>query len=83
MIKAGDFALMTYQRFDKRLDNISIYIEGDGRAWETKYRLSEDPTPSNPVALRLAAVDPAANIAYIARPGQYPLSGFPAYDSKY
>ena len=82
-IKAGDFTLMTYQRFNKRSDTISIYIEGDGRAWETKHRLSGDPTPSNPVALRLAAVDPADNIAYIARPGQYPLSGFPECDSRY
>ena len=82
-IKAGDFTLMTYQRFNKLSDKISIYIEGDGRAWESKHRLSDDPTPSNPMALRLAAVDPADNIAYIARPGQYPLSGFPECDSKY
>lgn len=82
-IKAGDFTLMTYQRFNKRSDSISIYIEGDGRAWETKHRLSEDPTSSNPVALRLAAVDPADNIVYIARPGQYSLSGIPECDSKY
>ena len=82
-IKADDFTLMTYQRFDKRSDNMSIYIEGDGRAWETKYRLSDDPTPLNPVALKLAAVDPADNIAYIARPGQYSISGVPECDSKY
>jgi hypothetical protein len=82
-IKAGDFTLMTCQRFNKRSDNVSVYIEGDGRAWETKYRLSGDPTPSNPVALKLAAVDPADNIAYIARPGQYPPSGFPECDARY
>jgi hypothetical protein len=82
-LKAGDFTLMTYQKFNRRSDTISIYIEGDGRAWETKYRLSDDPTPSNPVALRLAAVDPADNIAYMARPGQYSLSGVPPCDPKY
>jgi hypothetical protein len=82
-IKAGDFTLMTYQRFKKHSDSISIYIEGDGRAWETKHRLSDDPTPSNPVALRLAAVDSSGNIAYIARPGQFTASGFPECDSKY
>ena len=82
-VKAGDFTLMTYQRFNKLSDKISIYIEGDGRAWETKHRLSDDPTPSNPVALRLAAVDPADNVAYIARPGQYSPSRFPECDSKY
>jgi len=82
-IKAGAFTLMTYQRFNKVSDKIHIYIEGDGRAWESKHELSQDPTPSNPVALRLAAVDPADNIAYMARPGQYPLSGIPECDSKY
>jgi len=82
-IKAGDFTLMTYQRFNRSTDSISIYIEGDGRAWESKYRLSDDPTPLNPVALRLAAVDPADNIAYIARPGQYSPSGMPDCAPKY
>ncbi|MCX5714511.1 MAG: alpha/beta hydrolase [Candidatus Omnitrophica bacterium] len=82
-VKAGGFTLMTYQRFSKLSDSISIYIEGDGRAWETKHRLSEDPTPSNPVALTLTTVDPAKNVAYIARPGQYSLSGFPECNSKY
>jgi dienelactone hydrolase len=33
--------------------------------------------------LRLAVVDPAENVAYIGRPGQYSLSGFPECDSKY
>ena len=82
-LKAGDFTLMTQQRFNKGSNTMSIYIEGDGRAWETKYVLSDDPTPSNPVALRLAALDPADNLAYIARPGQYSLSGIPACDAKY
>ena len=82
-VKAGDFTLMTYKRLNNHSDSISIYIEGDGRAWETKHGLSDDPTPSNPIALRLAAVDPADNVAYIARPGQYSLSDFPECDSKY
>lgn len=82
-VKAGGFTLLTYHRFSKSSDKISIYIEGDGKAWETKHRLSDDPTPSNPVALRLAAVDPADNVIYIARPGQYSASGFADRDSKY
>ena len=79
-VKAGIFTLATYQRFasaQKRdsqpgPENIRIYIEGDGRAWETKSRLSDDPTPSNPVALELATVDQSDAVAYIARPGQFP-----------
>jgi hypothetical protein len=82
-LKAGDFTLITYRKLGKASDSITIYIEGDGRAWDTKHRLSDDPTPLNPIALKLAAVDPADNVAYIARPGQYSLSGFPDCNSKY
>ncbi|MCX5656668.1 MAG: alpha/beta hydrolase [Candidatus Omnitrophica bacterium] len=82
-IKADNFTLMTYQKLNKHSDSIRIYIEGDGRAWENKHKISLDPTPSNPVALKLAAVDPADNVAYIARPGQYSLSGLPECNSKY
>lgn len=82
-INAGDFTLMTFQRINRRSGILNIYIEGDGRAWETKHQLSDDPTPLNPVALRLAAVDPADNIVYIARPGQYSPSGFPECNSRY
>ncbi len=70
-IKAGIFTFMVYQRFGGLSDKLSIYIEGDGRAWESKHRLSSDPTPLDPVGLRLAVVDPTVNLAYIARPGQY------------
>jgi len=82
-VKAGAFTLMTYQKFRKPSDRIRVYIEGDGRAWETMHELSSDPTPSNPMALRLASIDPADNIAYIARPGQYSPSGIPDCNSSY
>jgi hypothetical protein len=80
-VQADRFTLMSYQRFNGRSDSISIYIEGDGRAWETQHSLSNDPTPLNPMALRLAVLDPADNVAYIARPGQY--SRVPGCDPKY
>ncbi|MCX5666820.1 MAG: alpha/beta hydrolase [Candidatus Omnitrophica bacterium] len=70
-IKAGIFTLTTYQRFKASSEKIRIYIEGDGRAWETKHRLSDDPTPSNPVALALAISDLSDAVVYIARPGQF------------
>ena len=71
-IKVSDFKLMTYQHFKAPCESVRIYIEGDGRAWETRNKLSEDPTPSNPIALRLAGADQSDNVAYIARPGQFP-----------
>ncbi len=71
-MKSGIFTLATYRRFGVPSDTIRVYIEGDGRAWETKSRLSEDPTPSNPLALVLATDDPSDTVVYIARPGQFP-----------
>lgn len=51
---------------------LRVYIEGDGRAWLTRGRPSADPTPRNPVALRLAARDPGSDpVLYLARPCQY------------
>ena len=82
-LKSGAFTLLTYQRFNKHSDKIVIYIEGDGKAWENRHQLSDDPTPSNPLALKLAALDFGRNIAYIARPGQFSQSGFPDCEATY
>jgi dienelactone hydrolase len=71
-ITAGDFLLTTYHRGLNIADkNLMIYIEGDGSAWDKKYRLSKNPTPNNPLALKLAAKDSADSILYIARPCMY------------
>lgn len=48
-----------------------VYLEGDGYAWAQRYRLSKDPTPYNPVAARLAALDRSPNVLWLARPCQY------------
>ena len=48
-----------------------VYIEGDGKAWRSRYHVSADPTPQNPVALKLALRDPRPGILYLARPCQY------------
>lgn len=48
-----------------------VYIEGDGFAWVTRSRLSDDPTPINPVAAKLMGIDPSHCKMYLARPCQY------------
>ena len=48
-----------------------LYIEGDGFAWIDRDTISDNPTPKNPLALKLAALDAAANVFYLARPCQY------------
>lgn len=50
---------------------LTLYIEGDGLAWLTSSQPSVDPTPNNPVALRMALAQPGGNAAYLARPCQF------------
>ena len=60
---------------DGPVDEVHVYIEGDGYAWATTTDPSDDPTPINPLALRLAAVDDAPNVLYLARPCQFRPAG--------
>lgn len=52
-------------------EHLTIYIEGDGFAWVSASSPSSDPTPIDPLALRLALAQPAGNVAYLARPCQF------------
>jgi dienelactone hydrolase len=70
-IRTALFSLTAFERLTAPAEPVDIYIEGDGLAWLGSTRPSSDPTPLDPVALRLAALDPAANVVYIARPCQY------------
>ncbi len=65
------FILTGYSRIAKKGMPISIYIEGDGLAWLSRSQISLDPTPTNPIGLRLATIDQSANVLYLARPCQY------------
>ncbi len=52
-------------------ERLTVYIEGDGFAWRTPSLPSSDPTPIDPLALKLALAHPGGNAAYLARPCQY------------
>lgn len=52
-------------------DVLTVYIEGDGLAWITRSLPSPDPTPRNPVALKLALNHGPGAAAWLARPCQY------------
>ncbi len=54
-----------------------VYIEGDGRAYVNRRTPSNDPTPGNPMALRLALADPSLRVLYLGRPCQYTRGGEP------
>lgn len=58
-----------------------VYLEGDGLAFLGSHTISPDPTPNDPVGLRMALAHGNAAVAYLARPCQYAASGpcGPAY----
>lgn len=71
-IPAGPFDLRAYLPHTPVAgDVLTIYIEGDGFAWLSGSTPSADPTPRDPVGLRLALAHPTGNAAYLARPCQY------------
>jgi dienelactone hydrolase len=71
-LDAKAFVLAAFVPPDLRqADTLSIYMEGDGLAWIDAAMPSFDPTPVDPLALRLALRDAAAGTVYLARPCQY------------
>lgn len=68
-IDAGGFALFALLRGAG--GTVTVYIEGDGAPWPSVFLPPRDPTPWRPVALALAARDPAPAVAYLGRPCQY------------
>nr|MBF0223342.1 dienelactone hydrolase family protein [Desulfobulbaceae bacterium] len=71
IVRTNLFSLVTYSKFNDTGQSVHVYIEGDGHAFTANKYPSSDPTPHDPVALRLAALDPQPNVLYIARPYQY------------
>lgn len=51
--------------------HLTIYVEGDGLAWLSSTQASSDPTPRDPMGLRLALAQPVGAAVYLARPCQY------------
>lgn len=70
-VEGRPFALAAFARNPDAGQPVTVYIEGDGLAWITPSRPSTDPTPRDPVGLRLAARDGGRNVVYLARPCQY------------
>ena len=69
--RTNKFNIAGYMTQLSENDEVSVYIEGDGFAWIDRYTISPDPTPLDPIALRLASIDRSQNVIYLARPCQY------------
>lgn len=70
-VDAPPFILAAFVRNVVPSQPVVVYIEGDGLAWASRSRPAMDPTPPDPVGLRLAAADTAPNVIHLARPCQY------------
>lgn len=70
-VSAGSFRLTLFARVLDPAAPVVVYIEGDGLAWKSRSEPSHDPTPRNPVGLKLAGIDRSPNVIYLARPCQY------------
>jgi len=71
LLNAGIFNLTSWEKIKRPGADVTVYIEGDGLAWVSRYKKSMNPTPPNPLGLRLAAADTSENVVYLARPCQY------------
>ncbi|MEQ9226349.1 MAG: hypothetical protein RLO15_08340 [Parvibaculum sp.] len=71
IVETKRFDLYSLARTSVPSDLLVVYIEGDGLVWIRRGERSSDPTPINPVAMHLAAADPAPMVAYLGRPCQY------------
>ena len=71
-IETGSFNLFSFQKISNECKtNIKIYVEGDGLSWISKSIISSNPTPINPIALKLMLLDNNSCKIYLARPCQY------------
>jgi len=70
-ISTENFIIQSYERVYSKNHPATIYIEGDGTYTTSPLAIGNNPTPTDPVALRLAAQDSGNNVIWVARPCQY------------
>ncbi|WP_085758377.1 alpha/beta fold hydrolase [Oceanicoccus sagamiensis] len=75
-IDGGQFSLVSYQKIQSDSQELTVYIEGDGKSLITRTRVSLNPTPHNPLGLKLAAADTVNdNVIYLGRPCHFIATG--------
>lgn len=65
------YSVATIQKITDPSAPVHVYIEGDGRAFDTFGRATGDPTPHLRFMRDMATSDSSPNVAYIARPCQF------------
>ncbi|MBF0161071.1 MAG: alpha/beta hydrolase [Magnetococcales bacterium] len=84
VLHKGGFSLLAlFKKTTSPTPLLVIYVEGDGVAWLDRSRLSPDPTPRDPLVLRLMVQDPNPAVGYLGRPCQYAEEGVHACPDRY
>ena len=74
IIQAGGFSLASASRPGPPGAMLTVFLEGDGLAYVNRTQPAQDPTPTEPMALRLALTHQALGpLAWLGRPCQYTL----------
>lgn len=67
LIAGGPFKLLAFARPGPAERTLHVYIENDGQPWRSVTRVSDDPTPRQPLMLEAMALDPGPAL-YLGRP---------------
>lgn len=71
IVPADPFTLQAFERGHKKYTTGVLYIEGDGLPYAQPKIMNFNPSPADPVGLRIAAQDGSPNVMYLARPCHY------------
>lgn len=72
IMRTHAFDLLSYTPSAKMtMPEMTVFIEGDGFSWESKTRVSDDPTPITQTVLSLMTTSERRDTVYIARPCQF------------
>lgn len=68
ILPGTEYSHVTYHHYSEAGQGLlHVYLDGDGTPWLTPFAIAADPTPRNPLVLRLLAQDDAPSL-YLGRP---------------
>ena len=70
-VRTENFNIATWQKITDPRQPYKVYIEGDGYAFNSRGKPTNNPTPRSILIRELAFGDKNANVIYLARPCQY------------
>jgi pimeloyl-ACP methyl ester carboxylesterase len=83
IVEAGRFQVVVYLKAAAQAaQRVHVYIEGDGTPWIRHRRVARNPTPRNPLALKLMQLDPNPSL-YLGRPCYHGLHNMPSCDPRF